>query len=112
VTEITDEFMHTQLPQSRHYSLVILRHGPRYGSAGADAIIWEHGRRNFALRAEGKLDIVCPISDGGDIAGIGIFSLSIAQAEELMDADPAVEAGVLSYEVHEARGFPGDALRA
>jgi hypothetical protein len=27
-----------------------------------------------------------------------------------MDGDPAIQAGVLSYEVHPVRGFPGDAL--
>jgi hypothetical protein len=29
-----------------------------------------------------------------------------------MDGDPAVQAGVLSYEVHPVRGFPGDGLLA
>jgi hypothetical protein len=27
-----------------------------------------------------------------------------------MDGDPAVRAGILTYEVHETRSFPGDAI--
>jgi hypothetical protein len=27
-----------------------------------------------------------------------------------MDEDPAVKAGLLTYEVHPVRGFPGDSL--
>ncbi len=34
-----------------------------------------------------------------------------ALAARLMDGDPAVRAGVLSYEVHPVRGFSGDSLR-
>jgi hypothetical protein len=29
-----------------------------------------------------------------------------------MDADPAVEEGIFSYEIHEGRSFAGDSLRA
>lgn len=73
-------------------------------------IIWEHGRRNMALHAIGALSIVCPVTDGSDVAGIGIFAAPPAEVREIMEGDPAVEAGVLAYETYPVRGFPGDAL--
>jgi hypothetical protein len=32
--------------------------------------------RNFALRAERRLVIVCPVNDGSDITGVGIFAIT------------------------------------
>ena len=29
-------------------------------------IVWEHGRRNFALRADGLVSIILPVADDGD----------------------------------------------
>jgi hypothetical protein len=73
-------------------------------------IIWEHGRRNMALRAAGILSIVCPVTDGGDVAGIGIFRARVDEVRAIMEEDPAVRDGTLTYELHPARGFPGDSL--
>ena len=107
---ITDEYMHQMRRQAQMYSLVLLRRGARYHEPGADAIIWEHGRRNHALRADGVLAIVCPIADDSPWAGVGIFGTSLDETVQIMDGDPAVQAGVLSYEIHPVRGFPGDSL--
>ena len=63
-----------------------------------DAIIWEHGRRNFALRAEGVLSIVCPITDESDIAGLAIFNANVERTNEIMEDYPAIKAEILSYE--------------
>jgi hypothetical protein len=60
VAEITDEYMFEQLQRTRDYSIVLLHAGPQFGTEGSDAIIFEHGRRNFSLRADGLLSIVCP----------------------------------------------------
>jgi len=72
--------------------------------------VWEHGRRNFVLRAEGKLSIVCPVVDGKDVRGLRIFNASPEETKKIMDEDPAVKAGVLAYEIHLCRSFPGDCL--
>jgi len=53
---------------------------------------------------------VCPIADGSNVAGVGIFNANIEEVKKLMDEDPAVQAGVLIYEVHACRSFPGDSL--
>ncbi|MWA04240.1 hypothetical protein F8568_028460 [Actinomadura sp. LD22] len=110
MTEITDEHMRTQLALTRGYTVVLLKAAEGYGRPGADAVGWEHGRRNFRLRAEGLLSIVCPVADDGELCGVGIFDASVERTRELMDDDPGVRAGVFTYEVHPVRGFPGDAL--
>lgn len=107
---ITDEFMQQMLTKSKNYCIVILKAGPHKHMDGAEKIIWEHGRRNFALRADGVLPIVCPVSDGSDVSGIGIFNASVEEAQKIMDEDPSVQAGVLIYEIHVCRGFPGSCL--
>lgn len=107
---ITDELMREMMTRTRAFAAVILKPGPRFGEPGSEKIIWEHGRRNFELRAAGLLRIVCPIRDGGGVAGIGIFDGPVDEIERLMREDPAVEAGVLVFEIHACRSFPGDAL--
>jgi hypothetical protein len=109
---ITDEYMREMLPKARPYSVVVLKQGPRFAEPGAGGVIWEHGRRNFALRAEGMLSIVCPIRDGSGVCGVGIFNASVEETDRIVRDDPAVLAGILIYEVHAARSFPGDALPA
>jgi len=107
---ITDEFMKEALTKTKNYSAVILKAGPKFGGPGADKIIWEHGRRNFALREEGIMPIVCPVLDQSGICGICILNADINKTKNVMDQDPGVHAGIFEYEVHPIRGFPGSAL--
>ncbi len=58
----------------------------------------------------GLLSIVCPVSDGSEVAGIGIFNTSVEEVKTIMDEDPGVKAGMFVYEIHLCRGFPGDSL--
>lgn len=110
MTDITDDHMRQMMMTTRPYTVVLLRAGPNHDSAGHDEIIWEHGRRNFSLRADGVLNIVCPVLDDGPWRGVGIFDAEPAEVIELMDQDPGVHAGVFTYEVHPVRSFPGDSL--
>lgn len=110
MAEITDEYMREMLGKSRSYSVVILKTGPSYGGDGTDRVIWEHGRRNFALRADGVLSIVCPVPDDSEVCGVGIFDAEPDRVRDLMEQDPGVRAGVFRYEIHPCRSFPGDAL--
>jgi hypothetical protein len=109
MAEITDDDMRAMLPKAKQYTAVLLKRGPNRTMDGADAIVWEHGRRNFSLRADGVLSIVCPVR-GEELAGIGIFNATVEETKEIMDGDPGVQAGVFVYELHPCRGFPGDAL--
>jgi uncharacterized protein YciI len=110
MTTISDDYMRQMIARTREYCLVILKAGPRRGEPGEDRIVWEHARRNFALRVEGQLAIVGPVNDGSEVKGVGIFTTSAEETRRIMDADPGVEAGVFRYEVHPCRSFPGDRL--
>jgi hypothetical protein len=108
--EITDEFMQQMRATTKNYSLMILKRGPEFVLPGVEKIIWEHGRRNFSLRAAGLLSIVCPVNDGTEVCGIGIFNTDIHEAKKIMDEDPGVEKRIFDYELHPCRSFPGDQL--
>jgi hypothetical protein len=110
VVTITDDDMRQMMPLARAYSLVILKAGPQHDQPGAGPIIWEHGRRNFALRREGRLVIVCPVRDGSEVCGIGIYNATLEETRQNMDDDPGVKAGVFVYDAHACRSFPGDRL--
>jgi hypothetical protein len=107
---ITDEFMLQMRAKAKEYSFVTLKRGPNIDRPDARAVIWEHGRRNHALRLSGVLSIVCPMTDEGEVVGIGIFNCTITECQVLMDEDPCVREGIFVYEVHPCRGFPGDSL--
>ncbi len=107
---ITDEFMREMLPTAKDYCIVILKATPKRDDPGADQIVWEHGRRNFALRAEGLLSIVCPVNDGSPVRGVSIFNAGVEGVRKIMDEDPAVKAGIFVYELHACKSFPGDSL--
>jgi hypothetical protein len=110
VAVITDDMMRERLKQATSYCLVILKRAPGYDREDVGQIIWEHGRRNMSLQADGLMPIVCPVPDDSDVAGIGIFTPDMDEVRRIMDGDPGVQAGVFTYEVHPCRGFPGSAL--
>ncbi len=110
MADITDDYMRKRLSQARPYTVVILRHGPAWGAEGFEKLIWEHGRRNMSLQADGLLPIACPISDGSDLSGIGVFNASLEETTRILDGDPGVQEGIFTYEAHESRSFPGSSL--
>ena len=73
ITEITDEYMQETLARRRPPRCFCSDAHRSWPSRGSRAIVWEHGRRNMALRAQGTLPIVCPVGDDSEWAGIGIF---------------------------------------
>jgi hypothetical protein len=107
---ITDDYMREMLSKTKNYSIVMLKPGENRNGEGVEKIIWEHGRRNLKLRAEGKLVIVCPVPNGRIVSGICIFNCSVEEVKEIMDGDPGVIARIFEYEVYECRSFPGDSL--
>jgi hypothetical protein len=110
MTTITDEYMYEMLPKSREYTIVLLKEGPGANQPDVQKIIWEHGRRNFALRADGILSVVCPVTEETGLSGLCIFNTTVDESRKIMNEDPAVQAGIFVYEVHPCRGFPGDRL--
>jgi hypothetical protein len=110
MSSITDAYMQEMLGKTRPYTVIILHKTPRYYEPGTDKIVWEHGRRNFQLRKDGELAIVCPIRDDSDVCGICLFTTSLEETRRIYDDDPGVKAGIFKYEIHVARSFPGDNL--
>lgn len=107
---ITDEYMHELLSSSKPYTAVLLRVTDRASEADAPQLIWEHGRRNLALRAEGKLPIICRATDESGWAGVCIFDVAPEEVERIMADDPGIKAGLFAYELHPVSGFPGSSL--
>jgi hypothetical protein len=110
VKDFTDDEMTTLLAGVRPYAVVILRPGPRFAEQTSRSVIWEHGRRNFGLRNDGALAIVLPVADGSQVCGVCVFNATVEDTTEVMKADPAIAADVLTFEVHPCVGFPGDSL--
>lgn len=108
--EIADDFMRDMIKATRKYTACILRRTSKRNDPEAEKVVWEHGRRNFELRAEGVLPIVCPVTDGSEVTGVGIFNATVEETRRIMDADPGVRAGIFTYELHDCRGFPGSSL--
>ena len=110
VDDITDAYMRDRLTLAQGYTLVLISQGPHWDTPDRDAIIWEHGRRNFGLRRQGDLAIVCPVRDDTPLCGLYIFSTGAETVTAVMQEDPGVRSGVFVYEVHPITGFPGDSL--
>jgi hypothetical protein len=107
---ITDEFMKQMMGQTKSYCVVLLRAGPNRNMEGVDKIIWEHVRRNYSLREDKVMPIVCPVNDGSGFHGVGIMDATGEEAKRIIDEDPGVKACVFVYELHPCRSFPGDCL--
>jgi len=61
-------------------------------AAGADSIIYRHGKLNVQLHFGGILPIGCPTADDSQFRGLAVFAGSLEEANAIMDADPAVQA--------------------
>src|SRR5262249_3342617 len=110
MAEIPDEYMNEMLAQTRPYTAIILKKTPGYNRPDIMKIIWEHARRNFSLKADALLSIVCPVNDRTEVCGIGIFNADAEQTKKIMDDDPGVKIGVFTYEIHPTKSFPGSSL--
>ena len=115
MVEISDDYMRQRLQTVRPYALVLLKKGPAYQDPANRTpeqaeIVWNHGRRNMALSADGKMALVGPVGGAGDLVGLSVFTVPEADARALMDDDGAVRAGVFVYDVVTWYGFPGDGL--
>jgi hypothetical protein len=111
-TPISDEYMREMLGTTKLYTLVLLTGTPALDDPENRPIVWEHGRRNFALRAEGVMPIVGPLADDGDVVGVGILNVPVDEAKVIMDGDPGVQAGLFTYELRTLRTFPGSTFPA
>lgn len=111
MNSVTDEYMQSMLAKIKPYCMVLLRPVDNANIENVQQILWEHARRNFALRNEGKISIVAPVSKEADVAGLYIFNVSEEEAAEILKDDPAVRAGIFKFSTYSCRSFPGDSLQ-
>lgn len=109
-TQISNEQFQELRATARAYTAIALHPGHQRHSDDAATIIYRHGMRNACLHLDGTLPIVCPTTDSSDFSGLGIFDAGPDEVAAIMDADPAIRAGVLTYELHPVRSFPGSTL--
>jgi hypothetical protein len=108
---VSDAMLMAALNGSAPFTVAILKAGPRFVMPGSDrpdeiaGIIWAHGKRNYALHLAGLLPVVCPIGDGSGVTGVGVFRADEDAVRAILDNDPAMVAGVLTYELHPTRTF-------
>ena len=110
MTTITDEYMKEMIATTKPFTIAILKTGPNFNRPDIMQIVWEHGRRNFSLKADGLLPIVCPVRDGSEVCGVGIFNADPDETKKILDEDPGVKAGAFVYEIHPTKTFPGSSL--
>jgi hypothetical protein len=116
--EVSEEAFATARQTVRTFTAVILRPGAAFQPPGPGrssefmATVLAHGKRNYALHLAGLMPIICPVADGSDVVGLGVFDASPEDVERIMAADPAVQAGILGYEIHPTWSFPGSTLPA
>ncbi len=102
--------MQEMLGKTRPFTVMILHKTAKFSEPGMDKIVREHGRRNFELRRDGKLCVICAIRDESDVSGVGVFATDLEETRRIYDDDLGVKAGIFVYEIHPTRSFPGDSL--
>ena len=89
--------------QIRKYYFVMLIKGNNrtHDSATAAKIQEGHMANINRLYNEGKLKVAGPFGDDGNWRGVFIFDCATEEeVRKLLDTDPAISAGRLSYEIH------------
>jgi uncharacterized protein YciI len=109
---ITDEYIMSQVQKGKQYILLLLKRGPSTDqNEEAQKIQMAHLHHLFTLKAEGKLVLAGPVTEDTDLRGIGIFNLTdMEQVKKIVEEDPAVKSGRLTYELYPWFGLPGDGL--
>jgi uncharacterized protein YciI len=85
------------------YFFVLLKKGPNRSqdSVTAAKIQKAHMENINRMAASGKLNVAGPFLDEGEMRGIFIFdSGNEDEVRKLVENDPAVKAGRLTYEIH------------
>ena len=113
---VTDGILRDALQGIRPFTVCTLKAGPSFQEPGpareswVAEVIWEHGKRNYALYLAGLMRIVCPIGDGTGTTGVCIFDADADEVDRIMRHDPGVKAGLFTYEIHPTQTFPESRL--
>jgi uncharacterized protein YciI len=111
--EITEEYIQNKISSGKQYCLFLYLAGPNRNQSDSECekLTKEHLKHLFRLRKEGKLILNGPVMDEVPLRGIGIFNFTDKEeAKRLLDEDPAVKEGRLTYAVYSWFGLPGDSV--
>lgn len=103
----------TKLASIKPYVLVILTKGENYGLSDTPRIIQsEHLPYIFGQRRDNEMVLTMPVMDNeSSLAAVAIYNTTDkGEVKRLMDKDPAIMAGVFTYEIVTGMGLPGDKL--
>ena len=90
-------------PVMKNYFMVFLKKGPvrNQDSVEVEKLQMGHLYNITKLHTEGKLILAGPFLDDGDFRGIFVFDVpTLEEVKKLVETDPAISSGRLSYEVH------------
>ena len=82
---------------------------PLLHHVGAVVLYFEHLRGLVALRNDGTIAVLCPVLSDS-LAGVAVMTLAAEETRAVMADDPCVRAGMMTCEVQECLGFPGDTV--
>jgi uncharacterized protein YciI len=103
----------TKLASIKPYTVVVLSKGANYGLSDSPRIIQsEHLPYVFDQRDNNQMVLTMPLLDNdSSLAAITVYnSTDKEEVKQLMEKDPAVQAGVFNYEIITGMGLPGDKL--
>lgn len=89
--------------QLKEYFFVMLKKGPNrnQNKETADKLQEAHMSHINQMAKDGKLAVAGPFGDDGEWRGIFIFKTkTLEEARALVEQDPMVKAGRLTYEIH------------
>ncbi len=98
----------------KQYFLILLKSGPERSQSQEEAMAIQKGHlANIdSLAALGKLDIAGPMGDNTELRGILVLRVpNLEEAKACIEADPAVKAKRLTYEIHPWWAARGSRLR-
>ena len=108
-TMATDEQIQQLAATAKPFSVALLSWADGRHQDDADAIELEHQRRMIGMHLDGTIAVLCPVPSG-PLAGVAVMTKPAEEATEIMAADPCVQAGMMTVEVHACVGFPGDTI--
>ncbi|KYH45428.1 hypothetical protein [Branchiibius sp. NY16-3462-2] len=109
-TPLAERDFRAALQTVKPYTMVVFKPGPNREAAGAMDVIARHGNRNLGLQRLGYLPIILPVRSNPAMSGVGVFTTDLETTKEILEKDPAIEAGVLVYEIYPTVSFPGSSL--